>query len=342
MRAMVLREHGGPEVLHLEELPDPEPGPGEVRVRVAACALNHLDVWVRKGLPGLKRPYPFILGADVAGTVDKLGAGVRGAGVGDEVILNPGLSCGRCRECLAGRDNLCRDYGILGEHRDGGYAEFVVVPAQNLLPAPAKLSPAERAAFPLTFLTAWQMLVDKAAVRPGETVLVHAAGSGVGVAAVQIAKLHGAEVIATASTEEKLARARELGADHTLLSTGGVLDGVKKLTGKRGVDVVFEHTGAATWPTSILACARGGRIVTCGATSGFDAKTDLRHVFFRQIAIFGSTMGSKGALFPLLDHLAAGRLRPVLDRKFPLEAAADAQRRLEDRSQFGKIVLEIC
>ena len=341
MKAIVLREHGGPEVLRVEELPDPEPGAGEARVRVAACALNHLDVWVRKGLPGLKRPYPFILGCDVAGTVDKIGEGLRGVAIGDEVIVNPGLSCGRCRECLAGRDNLCRDYGILGEHRDGGYAQLLVVPAQNLLAAPARLSVVERAAFPLTFLTAWQMLVDKARVQPGETVLVHSAGSGVGVAAVQIARLFGASVIATAATEEKLARAKELGAEHGLLSTGDVLDGVKRITGKRGVDVVFEHTGAATWPTSILACARGGRIVTCGATSGFDARTDLRHVFFRQISILGSTMGSKGALFPLLDHAAAGRLRPIVDRVFPMEAVAEAHQRLEGRAQFGKIVLQM-
>jgi NADPH:quinone reductase-like Zn-dependent oxidoreductase len=341
MKAIVLREHGGPEVLHEEELPDLVPGPGEVRIRVAACALNHLDVWVRKGLPGLKRPYPFILGSDVAGTIDALGPGVRGAKEGDEIVVNPGISCGHCRECLAGHDNLCREYGILGEHRDGGYATQLVVPAANLLPAPQRLSPVERAAFPLTFLTAWQMLVHKARVRPGELVLVHAAGSGVGVAAIQIAKLHGADVIATASTDEKLGRARELGADHTVLSTGDVLETVKRVTGKRGVDIVVEHTGAATWPTSILATARGGRIVTCGATSGYDAKTDLRHVFYRQIAIFGSTMGSKGDLFPLLDHVAAGRLRPVLDATYPLSSAKEAHLRLENRAQFGKIVLEV-
>jgi NADPH:quinone reductase-like Zn-dependent oxidoreductase len=338
MRAITLREHGGPEVLREEVLPDPEPGAGQVRVRVQAVAMNHLDIWVRKGLANLKLRYPFILGADVAGVVDAVGPGARAA-VGTEVVLNPGVSCGRCRACLAGRDNLCREYGLLGEHRDGGYAEFVVVPEANLVPAPANLSPVERATLPVTFLTAWQMLVDKARVEPGETVLVHAAGSGVGVAAVQIARLLGATVIATASSDDKLARAQQLGADHLVNSKGDVLGTVRRVTDKRGVDVVFEHVGAATWETSILACAWGGRIVTCGATSGHDAKTDLRHVFFRQIAILGSTMGSKSSLFRVMDHVAAGRLRPVLDRTFPLADAQAAHRYLEARAQFGKVVL---
>ena len=339
---MVLREHGGPEVLVAEELPDLVPGPGEVRVRVQAVAMNHLDIWTRKGLPHARLKYPFILGSDVAGVVDAVGPG---AGLGDvlpglEVVLNPGVSCGRCRACLSGRDNLCRSYAILGENRDGGYAEQIVVPAANLLPAPKNLSPVERAAIPLAFLTAWQMVVEKARVQPGETVLVHAAGSGVGSAALQIAKLFGAEVIATAGSDEKLARARQLGADHLVPSrSGDLLAAVKRITGKRGVDVVIEHVGAATWEQSILACAWGGRIVTCGATSGHDAHTDLRHVFFRQLSILGSTMGSKGSLFTVLEHVAAGRLRPVVDRTYPLAEAREAHRRMEDREQFGKIVL---
>jgi NADPH:quinone reductase-like Zn-dependent oxidoreductase len=339
MRAITLREHGGPEVLRYEELPDLAPGAGEVRVRVQAVALNHLDVWVRKGLPHLKLHYPHIPGGDVAGVVDLVGDGVRGVRPGDEVVLNPGVSCGHCRQCLSGRDNLCREYSILGEHRDGGCAEQIVVPAANLVPAPKNLSPVERAAIPVTFLTAWQMLVEKARVQPGETVLVHAAGSGVGVAGVQIAKLLGAQVIATASTEDKLRRAGELGADHLVLSTGDVLGEARRITGKRGVDVVFEHVGAATWETSLSACAWGGRVVTCGATSGFAAKTDLRHVFFRQLSILGSTMGSKGSLFTILDHVAAGRLKPVVDRTLPLAQAAEAHRLLDERAQFGKIVL---
>ena len=352
MRAVVIREHGGPDVLRLEDLPDPEPGPGQVRVRVEAVALNHLDLWGRRGLPHLKLRFPFILGSDIAGTVERVGAGVEGVTPGVEVVVNPGVSCGRCRECLSGRDNLCRHYHILGETRDGGYAEYVVVPVANLLPAPRGIGWAERAAIPLVFLTAWQMLTRKAAVQPGEVVLIHAVGSGVGSAALQIAKMHGAMVIATASTEEKLAQARALGADHTILSAGSsaglssgedanerLLAKVREVTGKRGVDVVLEQTGAATWGASIRAAARGGRIVTCGATSGFDAQTDLRHVFFRQLQILGSTMGPKGDLFTILDHVEAGRLRPVLDRTYPLEEAAMAHQRLEQRSQFGKIVL---
>jgi NADPH:quinone reductase-like Zn-dependent oxidoreductase len=325
MRAITLRAHGGPEVLTAEELPEPHAGPGQVRVRVAAVALNHVDVWVRRGLPHLKLEYPFLLGADVAGTIDQVGAGVDGIAVGDEIVVNPGHSCGRCRECLAGRDNLCRWYELMGEDRPGGYAEKIVVPAQNIVARPPSLSATDAAAVPVTFLTAWQMLTRKAPVHPGDDVLVMAAGSGVGTAAVQIAKLHGARVIATASSDDKLARARELGADDTINhATQDLVAEVKRLTGKRGVDIVFEHVGAEVWPKVILATAKGGRIVTCGATSGFDARTDLRHVFFRQLEILGSTMGQKGDLFPILDHVAKGRLRPVVDRVMPLAEARAA------------------
>jgi NADPH:quinone reductase-like Zn-dependent oxidoreductase len=341
MRAVTLRSHGGPEVLTLEELPSPTAGPGQVRVRVAAVAMNHLDVWVRKGLPHLKHEYPFILGADVAGTIDQVGAGVSGVKEGDEIVVNPGHSCGRCKECLSGRDNLCRWYRLMGEDTSGGYAEQIVVPAQNVVPRPKGVSVEQAAAVPVTFLTAWQMLTRKAPVKPGDDVLVIAAGSGVGVAAVQIAKMHGARVIATASSDDKLARARTLGADEVINhKTQDLVGEVKRLTGKRGVDIIFEHVGAEVWPKLILSAARGGRIVTCGATSGFDAKTDLRHVFFRQLEILGSTMGGKGDLFPILDHVGAGRLVPVVDKIMPLEAAQDAHRLLEGRAIFGKIVLK--
>jgi NADPH:quinone reductase-like Zn-dependent oxidoreductase len=340
MKAVVLRSHGGPEVLQLEELPAPRPGAGQVRVRVAAVAMNHLDLWVRKGLPHLKLEYPFRLGADVAGTVDEVGAEVEGVAVGDEVVVNPGHSCGRCRDCLSGRDNLCRWYRLMGEDISGGYCEQIVVPAQNVVEKPKSLSFAEAAAIPTTFLTAWQMLTRKAPVKPGDDVLVMAAGSGVGVAAVQIAKLYGARVIATASSDEKLARARALGADETINhATQDLVAEVKRLTGKRGVDIVFEHVGAEVWPKLILATARGGRIVTCGATSGWDARTDLRHVFFRQLEILGSTMGPKGDLFPILDQVGAGRLKPIVDRSMPLAEAQAAHRILQDRGIFGKIVL---
>ena len=340
MRAVTIRQHGGPEVLVEEQLPDPEPGPGQVRVRVEAVAMNHLDIWVRQGLPGLKLHYPHILGSDIAGEIDKLGDGVAGVTVGQKIVVNPGVSCGRCRECLLGRDNLCRDYGILGEHRDGGYADYLVIPVANVLPRPANLSVAEAAAFPLTMLTAWQMLVKKAQVVPGETVLVLGAASGVGTAAVQIAKLLGARVIATATSDDKLERARSLGADDGInTQREDLVEGVRARTGKRGVDVVFEHIGKALFAKAILAAARGGRIVTCGATTGYDATIDLRHVYFRQIAILGSTMGSKGDLHDICAHVAAGRLRPVVDRVLPLSQVREAHQLLSERQQFGKIVL---
>jgi NADPH:quinone reductase-like Zn-dependent oxidoreductase len=342
MKAITIHEHGGRDKLRYEEIPDPEVGPGEIRLRVRACALNHLDIWVRRGLPNLRLGFPHILGADIAGEVEALGPGVTGVEVGQRALLSPGVSCGTCRECLGGRDNLCRSYGILGESRTGGNAELISVPAANLLPYPDGLEFTEAAAIPLTFQTAWQMLVQKARVRPGETVLVLAAGSGVGSAGVQIAKLLGARVIATASSEVKLARAGELGADHLVdHSDDAWPKRVRELTGKRGVDVVMEHVGAATWERSIKVCASGGRVVTCGATTGWDARTDLRHVFFRQIAILGSTMGSKSVLFDVVDHVRAGRLRPVVDRVLPLADAAEAHRVLEEREGFGKVVLEV-
>jgi NADPH:quinone reductase-like Zn-dependent oxidoreductase len=342
MRAVTIREHGGRDKLVFEEIPEPAVEAGQVRVRVRACALNHLDLWVRQGLPHLKLKYPHLLGSDVAGEVESVGDGVHGIQTGQRVIVAPGVSCGTCRECLAGRDNFCRSYGILGETRDGGYAELLTVPAANILPYPAMLDFAQAAAIPLVFQTAWQMLVDRARVRPGETVLILGAGSGVGSAGIQIAKLFGATVIATASSEEKLARARELGADFVINHAEQELSTeVRKLTDRVGAEVVFEHVGQATWQQSILACARGGRIVTCGATSGFQAVTDLRHIFFRQISILGSTMGSKAMLHDVLKHVQTGALRPVVDRILPLAEAAEAHRLLEERSQFGKVVLSV-
>jgi NADPH:quinone reductase-like Zn-dependent oxidoreductase len=340
MKAVVMERHGGVEVLQLRELTPPTLRPSQVRVRVRAVALNHLDIWVRQGWPGLKLSFPHLLGADIAGTVAEVGSDVRGAEPGTDVVLNPGVSCGHCRECLLGRDSLCRSYAILGEHTTGGYAELIDVPPQNLCPKPPKLSFEEAACVPLTFLTAWNMLVERAQLRSGETALIHAAGSGVGVAGVQIAKLLGARVIATAGSDEKLRRARELGADDVInYETEDFAKAVRTLTGKRGVDVVFEHVGQKTWTGSLAALAPGGRLVTCGATTGFDVPVDLRFVFYKQLSILGSTMGSKGSMFDILRHVEAGRLRPVLDRTLPLEKAAEAHGLLESRSQFGKVVL---
>jgi NADPH:quinone reductase-like Zn-dependent oxidoreductase len=340
--AIVLREHGGPEVLTRETIDLPDPAAREVRVRVRAVALNHLDLWVRRGMPHLKLEYPHRLGSDVVGEVDALGPGARGAAVGDRVVVSPGVSCGICDRCLSGKDNLCAKYAILGEHRSGGYGRHLIVPDTNLVSYPGDLPFIQVAAVPLAFLTAWQMVVEKARVQPGETVLVQAAGSGVSSAAIQIAKLHGARVIATASTDAKAQRARALGADEvTVHGAGDFVDDVKKFTAKRGADVVIEHVGGEVLAKSVLAAAAGGRIVTCGATAGYKPQIDLRHIFFRQIAILGSTMGSKGSLFVILDHIKAGRLKPVVDRVLPLWEAREAHRVLEAREAFGKVVLEV-
>jgi NADPH:quinone reductase-like Zn-dependent oxidoreductase len=342
MKAMLMRAHGGPDVLEMGERPDPVPAPGRVVVRVRAVALNHLDIWVRKGWPGLELAMPHVLGSDVAGVVESVGPGVEGNGIapGMEVVLNPGLSCGRCEACLSGRDNLCRRYAILGEHVAGGYAERVSAPAANVLPKPRDLSFEQAASIPLVFLTAWHALVARARLRPGETVLVHAAGSGVGSAALQIARLLGARVIATCGSPEKCEKALALGADHAIdYQRKDFLAEVKTLTGRRGVDVVLEHTGKATWERSLLAVVNGGRVVTVGATTGWDPPTDLRHVYYRQISVLGSTMGSKAELFQVLRFVEEKRLRPVLDRVLPLAEARAAQDLLARREQFGKVVL---
>ena len=343
--AVVLRAHGGPEVLVRESIDLPEPGPREARVRVRAVALNHLDLWVRRGLPNLKLEYPHRLGCDIVGEIDAMGPGARAAApmkVGDRVVVNPGLSCGVCARCLTGEDNLCRRYAILGEHMSGGYARHINVPDANLAPYPGDMPFTQVAAVPLVFLTAWQMLVARGGIAPGQTVLVQAGGSGVSSAAIQIAKLFGARVITTVGSDAKAERARALGADETInYLTQDFVAEVKRLTGKRGADLVIEHVGGDVMAKSVLATASGGRIVTCGATTGHAPAIDLRHVFFRQIAILGSTMGPKGALHGLLDHVKAGRLRPVVDRVLPLWNAQEAHRVLEAREAFGKVVLEV-
>jgi NADPH:quinone reductase-like Zn-dependent oxidoreductase len=340
MRAIVIRAHGGPEVLREESLPDPVADAGRVVVGVRAVALNHLDIWVRRGWKGLELAWPHIPGSDVAGVVEEVGPGVTGVAPGDEVVVNPGLSCGRCRECLLGNDPACRSYAILGEHVSGGYAERVAVPAANVAPKPKSLSFDDAACVPLVFLTAWHALAVRAGVRPGELVLVQAAGSGVGSAAVQIARLLGATVIATAGSDAKCHKALELGAAHAVnYEAVDFVQEVKRLTGRRGVDVVFEHVGKKTWEKSLASLAPGGRLVTVGATTGYDPPTDLRHVFYRRLSILGSTMGSKGELLDILRFVSEGRLRPVLDRVLPLSDAAAAQELLSNRAQFGKIVL---
>ena len=341
MKSVRFHQHGGPEVLCYEDAPEPEPGAGEVLVRVRACALNRLDVWGRAGLPGIRIPMPHITGSDVAG--DVVSSPTAAFAVGDRVMLQPGVSCGRCEACLSGRDNECPAYEVLGYvNHPGGYAEYVKVPVQNLVAIPAHIGFVQAAAFPLTFLTAWHMLITRARLRRGEDVLVLAAGSGVGQAAIQIAALHGARVIATAGSDDKLERARALGAaDLIHHHRQDIAEEIKRLTNRRGVDVVIEHVGEATWARSVRSLARGGRLVTCGATTGSNGTINLNALFAKQLSILGSYMGTKGELMQAARLFFSGQLTPVVDCTFPLAEAGAAHRRMEQSEQFGKIVLEI-
>jgi NADPH:quinone reductase-like Zn-dependent oxidoreductase len=341
MKAVIFKEHGGPEVLqYTDDAPEPSITANEVLVEVRACALNHLDVWARGGLPGIEIPLPHILGNDIAGVVREVGQLVTWVRAGDEVMLQPGVSCGHCIDCLRGQDNMCAEYDILGYRRDGGYAELCAAPGVNVIPKPKALSFEEAAALPLVTVTAWHMLSTRAQVQPGETVLIQAAGSGVGSIGIQIAKLRGARVIATAGSDEKLLKARELGADEVVNYTREDWPKeVRRLTGKSGVDVVFEHTGAETWPGSLQSLKKNGRLVTCGATSGYDARTDLRQVFYRHVSLLGSFMGSKAEMLDAMKFIESGAIRAVVDRTLPLADARRAHELMEDRAQFGKLVL---
>jgi len=342
MKAVVFQQHGGPEVLQYGEAPEPAPRAGEVLVRVRACALNHLDIWVRRGLPGVPIPLPHIPGSDIAGEIAQVGAGVTRVKAGQKVVLAPGVTCGKCLACLSGNDNKCREFTNLGYLIDGGCAEYVRCPEVNCLAYPENLTFEQAAAVPLVFQTAWHMLVARAEIQPGEEVLVLGGGSGVGSAAIQIAKFFGARVIATAGSEEKLAKARALGADEVIdHKKQKIREEVKRLTNRRGVDVVFEHVGTATWDESVASLAVGGRLVTCGNTTGYDAKIDLRFLFSRQLSLLGSYMGRKSELHTVMKLVAEGRLEPVVDRVFPLSSCAEAHAYLEAGKQFGKVVLAV-
>src|ERR1700730_801215 len=342
MKAILFHKHGGPEVLQYTDAATPSVRANEVLVRVRACALNHLDLWVRGGLPNVPIPLPHIPGSDVAGEIAKIGSEVTTVRVGQKVVLAPLVSCGKCPACVAGLDNRCRQATNLGYMIDGGCAEFVRVPEGNCFPYPENLSFEEAAAVPLVFQTAWHMLVDRAQLQPGEDVLILDAGSGVGSAANQVAKFFGARVITTAGSDAKLERARHLGADHGINhKTQKIRDEVRRITNKRGVDVVFEHVGTATWDDSLASLALAGRLVTCGNTTGYDAKIDLRFLFSRQLSLLGSYMGVKSELHPVMKLIAAGRLKPVVDRTFPLAEAVAAHAYLESGQQFGKVVLKV-
>lgn len=340
MRAIRVHQHGGPEALRWEEsAPDPVAGEGEALVRVRACALNHLDLFIRQGIAGVTIGLPRILGCDIAGEVVRADGWEAGA----RVMLAPGAGCGHCHYCLDGRDNECRRYTMLGYQRDGGYAELVSVPRKSLLPLGSELEWAAAASFPLVFLTAWNMLVRRAAVSPGQTVLVWAASSGVGIAAVQIAKLLGCRVLATAGSAAKREQALQLGADAVAdhYDTEHPVSQVAKRWAPGGVDVVIEHVGEASWEQSLRALAPNGVLVTCGATTGYRAGLDLRFLFARQLRLLGSYMGRRADLDILVQLLGEGKLKPVVDRVFPLMEAAAAHRYLEAKQQFGKVVLKV-
>ncbi len=340
MKAARIHQHGGPEVLIYEDAPDPKIKANEVLVRVRACALNHLDLWVRGGIPGMTLDMPHILGSDIAGEVAAVGELCWRVRPGQRVLLSPGLSCRQCAQCAAGRDNFCPRYTIFGLRVPGGNAELVAAPEYAVIPIPDDLSFEEAAAAPLVFLTAWHMLHGRAQLEPGEDVLVLAASSGVGSAAVQIAKLFQCRVIATAGGDAKLEMARKLGADAVIDHyRQDIAAEVKKFTDRRGVDVVFEHVGAATWPKSVQSLAQGGRLVTCGATTGYDAKVDLRFLFNRQHSLLGSFMGTLGDLHQVLRFVFRKQLRPVIDRVYPLAEIRAAHERLENKEQFGKVVV---
>lgn len=342
MKALAIYEHGGVDKLQIADLPRPAIGPDDVLINVKAVALNRLDIFVRNGSPALKLTMPHIPGSDAAGVIAEVGSNVRALAVGQRVTVNPGLSCGHCEFCLAGQQSLCAEFQILGEHLTGAAAEFVRVPAVNVLPIPSDVPFEVAAAAPLVYLTAWRALISRARLRPGEDVLVVGAGAGTSTAAIQIAKRAGARVFATSSTDDKLKRAKEIGADVVINYKTQEWD--RQLfaeTGKRGVDVVFESVGAATWLKSIRALKRGGRMVVIGATTGPHPQEEIAYIFWKQIDILGSTMSNQSEFREVMKLVLRGELKPVIDTVFPLERARDAHLRMESGEQFGKIVLTI-
>lgn len=342
MKAIVIHEHGGLDKLKYEEVDKPKISSREVLIQVKASSLNHLDIFVRNGIPGIKIPLPHIMGSDCSGIVAEVGSEVQRVKVGDKITVNPGRWCGRCEFCAAGEHSLCPHFQIIGEHVDGAWAEFAKVSEEAVHPIPGGLSFEEAAAFPLVFLTAWRMLISRGGLKPGETVLIIGIGGGVATAAMQIAKYAGAKVIVTSGSEEKLQKALNLGADSAINHREKDFAAeVGKMTGKRGVDAVVDSVGADTWQKSILSLAKGGRLITCGATSGPNPKEDILRIFWKQLSIIGSTMGNQREFTELLRAFETGRLKPIVDKAYPLAEAVKAVQRLEEQNQFGKIVLTI-
>lgn len=341
MKAACIRSYGDVSVLNYEDIPNPAPGRGEIAIDVKAAALNHLDIWIRKGRPGLKHVFPHVLGSDASGIVAELGEGVTNVAVGDAVILNPGVNPVEDEYTLRGEHSISTSYGIMGQARSGTFAQRIVAPAVCAYPKPAHLTFEQAAALPLAHLTAWRMLMSRAQLKPGETVLIHGIGGGVAIAALQFARLASAECIVTSSSDAKLARAKELGACHTInyRSTPDVAAAVRELTQGRGVDVIIDSVGAGTWPINFAAARKGGRIVHCGATSGMEATVNMAALYWSQLTIMGSTIGSHEEFRQMLQAVKASGLVPVIDQTFPLAEARAAQARMEAGDQFGKIVL---
>ncbi len=342
MKAVLFRKHGGPDILSYEDMPKPQICAKEVLVRVKACALNHLDICIRQGNPAYPIPLPHVSGSDIAGVVDEVGGQLEDITVGQRVFVSPGISCWKCEQCLAGRDNMCRPYGLVGAMMHGGYAEYMKVPFRNVLSIPENLSFEQAAAFPLISVTASHMLFALAGLQYGETVLVMGAGSGVGSMAVQMAKLAGARVMTTVGADDKIPKAVILGADAVINHTQEkVAERAKLLTEGRGVDVVIEHIGSEVWDSCLESVAQGGRVITCGATTGGDVELNLRDVFSRQLTIKGSYMGTRAELVKASELMGQSRLISVIDRTYPLQQAGAAQEHLLSRKFFGKIVLTV-
>ncbi|MBI5375348.1 MAG: zinc-binding dehydrogenase [Candidatus Schekmanbacteria bacterium] len=341
MKAAYINNHGTSECIKYGELDKPITGKDEVLIKVSHAALNHLDIWVRSGIPGISVSFPHILGSDGSGTVEECGAEVTGINQGDKVVIDPGISCGKCAYCRAGEHSECSSFHLIGEHIDGTFAEYVKAPSVNVHPAPRHLTMAEAAAFPLTFLTAWRMLITKAKLIPGESILIMGIGGGVATAALQISKAIGVNVIVTSGDDEKIKKALGLGAAHGInYRKEDVFKRIREITLKECVDVVLDNVAGDTWEISLKCLKKGGRLVTCGATTGGIAKTDVQRIFWNQLTIYGSTMGTRGEFSSLLQFMNATGTKPIVDRVFPLKDAAIAQKHMEEAKQFGKIVLQ--